>query len=146
MKQFTRWVLAALVAGVLFIAPGASAQNLFTNPGFETGVFAPWSQNAPGWNPGNWAVDTSNPHSGLGSAHNFFDGGTWQSAGGIVAGNTYTFRGWDFLQSGGDLNPNGTANGWGSFFQLQFLNASNAPVGSQISIALQDTLPGTSGT
>ena len=142
MKQFTRWFLAALVAGAMFIVPRASAQNLILNPGFETGVFGPnWSQTAPGWNPGNWAIDTTNPHSGLGSAHNFFDGGTWQTMGGLTGGSTYHFTGWEFLQSGGDLLANGNANGWGSFFQFQFLTAGGTPIGGQTTISVQDTLP-----
>jgi PEP-CTERM motif-containing protein len=132
MKQFTRWVLAALVAGAVFIAPRASAQNLVGNPGFETGLFPPWSQSAPGWNPANWAIDTNNPHNGAVSAHNFFDGGTFQNVGGIVAGQSYSFSGFHWLDSGGDLNPNGSANGWGSFVQMRWLNSSGGFIGGNL--------------
>ena len=133
MKQFTRWVLAAVVAGAMFIVPRVSAQNLVQNPGFETGNFGPsWSQASPGWNPGNWAITPANPHSGLGSAQNFFDGGTFQVVGGIVAGQTYNFSAFHWLDSGGDLNPNGTANGWGSFVQMRWLTSTGGLLGDNV--------------
>jgi len=134
MKQFTKWVLSALVAGAVMLAPRADAQNLVQNPGFETGLFGPsWNNSAaPGWNPGNWAIDTANPHAGAGSAHNFFDGGTFQVVTGIVAGQSYNFSAFHWVDSGGDLLPSGAANGWGSFVQMRWLNSSGGLIGGNI--------------
>lgn len=134
MKKCMRIVLAVFaVAAVLALAPKASAQNLVQNSGFETGTFAPnWNNSlAPAWNPGNWAIDTLNPHSGLGEAHLFFDGGLSQNVQGIVAGQSYNFSGWSYVESGGDMTGS-TANGWGSFLQLRWLNASGNPIGANV--------------
>jgi hypothetical protein len=133
MNQLTRWVLAALVVAAISVAPRASAQNLLSNGSFETGTLGPWSASSlPGYNPGNWAVTPDNPQAGLGAAHNFFDGGLFQSAAGVTAGQTYTFSGHTYVNSGGDSNPNGSANGWGSFAQLRWLNASGNPIGGNV--------------
>ncbi|MBV9463088.1 MAG: hypothetical protein JO317_02565, partial [Verrucomicrobiae bacterium] len=129
-----KWCVRLMVAASLIaVTHLASAQNLISNPGFESGVLSPWDASTlPGYNAGNWAVLPDNPHTGLGSAHNFFDGGLYQVANGISAGATYTFKGSTFLQAGGDLNANGTANGWGSFVQLRWLNSSGAPIGGNV--------------
>jgi hypothetical protein len=134
MKQLSRWVLAVFVLGLAIAAPQSDAQNLVNNSGFETGTFPPdWNNTAaPGWNPGNWAIDTANPHSGLGSAHNFFDGGTFQVVTGIVAGQSYNFSSWHWLDSGGDLTTGGLANGWGSFVQMRWLNSSGGLLGGNL--------------
>lgn len=133
MNQIKRWVLVAFVAAAVSVAPRASAQNLLTNGSFETGLLGPWSASSlPGYNPGNWAVLPDNPQQGLGAAHNFFDGGLFQTATGITAGQTYTFSGHTYLNAGGDLTGAGVANGWGSFVQLRWLNASGTPIGANV--------------
>jgi len=60
MRRFT-YSAAALLAMLAFVARPASAQNLLTNGGFETGNFTGWTQGGSTIFDG---VATASPHSG----------------------------------------------------------------------------------
>jgi len=78
----------------LSLAASAHAQNLLSNPGFETGDFSSWSTNVdPVWD----AVDTNSPHSGTYGAYfgNPATTGSWiYQDFPTVAGRTYTISFW----------------------------------------------------
>ncbi|MGH7584009.1 MAG: carbohydrate binding domain-containing protein [Gemmatimonadales bacterium] len=101
--------LFILVAATSLVATRLSAQNIVTNPGFETGDFTGWTQFG---NTGFTGVDDGNPHSGTYDA--YF--GPVGSTGGIfedlvtVPGTTYTLTFWLASDGGG---PNSFDASWG---------------------------------
>lgn len=134
MKQFTRWVLAAIVAGVMFIAPRASAQNLVSNGTFDALNYNGWEEL---WNFGaggslgdmdgtglnNWGFETATPFAGNGSAKDFFDGGIYQQVG-VSGGQQYTFDIAMFVPTGG-----GPTTQWGTFAQVRWLASDGTELG-----------------
>lgn len=61
-------MLAVATAAIALCATGAQADNLLVNPGFETGALAPWAL-GPSFSGGvDWAVTSTDAHSGTYSA------------------------------------------------------------------------------
>ena len=69
-KRLTKMNLVVALLFAAVIAPRAHAGNIITNPGFETGSLAPWTnaRNFCGGTCVNWFVTSSDSHSGMFSA------------------------------------------------------------------------------
>ncbi|MBN2190832.1 MAG: PEP-CTERM sorting domain-containing protein [Candidatus Aureabacteria bacterium] len=107
--------IAIIIAALAFSLSSYASANLLTNGGFETGDFTGWEY---AWNDFNFAT-TGTPHSGSYATRNYYDGGMYQTVT-ATAGETYQLTGWAFVPGGG------SATGWGSYIEVQFLNASGA--------------------
>jgi len=88
-----------IVAVLASAALSAHAQNLVTNPGFETGDFSGWTQ----WGDTSFSgVSTSSPDGTPPHSGNFLSyygptgsmGGIQQNIGGTIAGNLYNISFW----------------------------------------------------
>jgi hypothetical protein len=141
MKQTTKLLMSAvaIVAALGFTAATTQAQNLLTDPGFESG--APGQINPiplPAGAGGGWAVFNGAGYSqahpetgnwglqeiqGIGAAWNFE--ADYQAIGGVSPGQKYTLTG-DFMTTTG-ISDAGYAP---VFIQLTYFNAAGGDLGT----------------
>lgn len=101
-----RSACAAVFFGFLLQAGLATAQNLITNPGFETGNIAPWTSFGGSI---TLSVETSVVHSGTYAAEvsgrsQTYEGISQQLVSSLTAGQTYNVSAWVRLVSGANQN------------------------------------------
>lgn len=99
--------IIALVTGVLLHCNLALAQNLVTNPGFETGSISPWVTFGGG--PTTLSVETTQVHSGTYAAevtnrNATYEGISQQLVSVLTPGETYNISAWVRLVSGANQN------------------------------------------
>lgn len=128
---------AAIAVSALGLSAPVLAQNLVTNPGFETGNFAGWTLSG---NTGFTGVSTTNPHSGSYAAFLGPVGSTGTLSQWIptIAGDTYNVGFW-LLSDGGTPNSfsatfgsnpillNLSNSGAFSYFDFTFTATGSAP-------------------
>lgn len=115
---------AAILLGGGLIAGSASAVELVTNGGFETGSFSGWTA-FPLPDQGAFGVDNTLPHSGVDSAFFGGDGSTTYRISQVlstVANTSYTVSFW----LDGRFTAGGAASFVGSFGGSNFVSLSDA--------------------
>lgn len=135
--------MALCLAATCLAAPAALAQNLLTNPGFESGL--------SGWTPfGNAFAETANPpaivpRTGNGIAKMFgnFSGGfnvtgMFQEFA-AAPGSEWEMTGWTRHFSGDSMTGAGAPNFNWLVMKLAFFDASNAEVGAAERTVLDGT-------
>ena len=91
--------LGLLVLILVFMATPAFAQdNLLANPGFETGTITGWAASY-----GNYAVVTTNVHSGTYAGEVSYGSAIAQNVTGLTPNTTYTLTGWLESQTAGQV-------------------------------------------
>jgi hypothetical protein len=101
MFKRSLFIAVSVLAGLLAFAAPSNAQNLLTNPGFETGDLTGWTDGGnTGWN----SVSSSVPHSGQFHISNGAVGSfsLLQQTLATVPGMTYDVSGW-LMNDGGGL-------------------------------------------
>src|SRR5215469_4695098 len=96
---------AALVIGFILHAGMAAAQNLVTNPGFETGSISPWASFGGSI---TLTVESAQVHSGsdaeVSGRTQTYEGISQQLLSALTPGQTYNVSAWVMLVSGANQN------------------------------------------
>jgi len=113
-----------MLACLMVISGTASAAQLLSNPGFETGTLTGWTAS---YNGANWAATMANQRTGYYSARNFWDGGLYQRIG-VTPGASYDLSASAYVPTGGALS------GWGSWVGIDWMTAGGVKISSAWSV------------
>jgi hypothetical protein len=115
-----KWI--ATLGMTVVLSFSAQAQNLLTNPGFETGNYNNWSQ----WQSENTTINNWG-HSGSFSAAGWWQTSGWQDATIANPNLSYTVGGWIYDDvAGGESLSNGAF----ASLRVEFKNASDQVIGT----------------
>jgi len=135
-----------VILALLLASTSAFGANILSNPGFETGVLGPWTNDTDFWGGCVWGVDGADAHSGTQSA--FVDGNRlilqtfapilvsdileasfWaQHPGSVVGGHVAVFFGYSDLSSE-EVLVRTSSTAWEFFNVTSDLDAGKSLVG-----------------